>query len=147
MRRLTLLAAAVLASGCYTYTPITTRAVAEGKIVRVELTDAGSTSVTSAIGSQVLWVEGDVRDAGETRLTLALRTVGRRDFGESAWNGETLTLAGGDIRFVTERVRSRSRTAWAVSLIAAGSVAIVYSIARAAGQASGGSGRPDPTPP
>ncbi|HVT41141.1 MAG TPA: hypothetical protein VHE78_19045 [Gemmatimonadaceae bacterium] len=146
MRFVIVVAAAVILTGCYVYHPITTSAASTGKYVRAELTDAGSASVAPAIGTNAVWIEGEVQEARDARLTVTLRVVNRRDLGESTWNGETVSLSAGDIRTVRERVLSRGRTATTVSLLSAGGIGVIYAIAHATGLVSGSSGRP-PTPP
>jgi hypothetical protein len=147
MRALSVVAAAVILTGCYVYHPISTNAASMGKYVRAELTDAGSESVAPAIGTDAVWIEGEVQEASDTRLTIALRAVSRRDMGESTWNGETVSLSAGDIRTLRERVLSRGRTATTVSLVSAGGIGVIYAIAHAAGLVSGSSGRPPIPPP
>jgi hypothetical protein len=147
MRSVSVVAAAVLLTGCYVYHPIATNTASTGKYVRAELTDAGSTSVAPSIGTNAIWIEGEVQDASDTRLTMALRVVSRRDLGESTWNGETVSLNAGDVRTLQERVLSRGRTATTVSLLSAGGIGVIYAIAHATGLVSGSSGRPPIPPP
>ena len=147
MRSVSVVAAAVILTGCYVYHPITTNAASTGKYVRAELTDVGSTSVAPAIGTNAIWVEGEVQEASDARLTITLRAVSRRDMGESTWNGETVSLNAGDIRTLQERVLSRGRTATTVSLLSAGGIGVIYAIAHATGLVSGSSGRTPPPPP
>jgi hypothetical protein len=147
MRSVSVVAAAVILTGCYVYHPITTNAASTGKYVRAELTDAGSTAAAPAIGANAVWIEGEVQEASDTRLTIALRAVSRRDMGESTWNGETMSLNAGDIRTLQERVLSKGRTATTVSLLSAGGISVIYAIAHAAGLVSGSSGKPTVTPP
>jgi hypothetical protein len=147
MRPVGIVAAALILTGCYVYHPITTNAASTGKYVRAELTDAGTASMTPAIGSNAVWIEGEVQEANANGLTIALRAINRRDFGESTWNGETVSLNAGDIRTLRERSLSRGRTATAASLISAGGIGVIYAIAHATGLVSGSSGRPPVPPP
>jgi hypothetical protein len=87
MRPVGIVAAALILTGCYVYHPIATNAASTGKYVRAELTDAGTASMTPAIGSNAVWIEGEVQEANANGLTIALRAINRRDFGESTWNG------------------------------------------------------------
>ena len=147
MRCIRTLVVAVLLSGCYAYQPMTAGAPSTGKYVRAELTDAGAAAVAPAIGSNVLWVEGEIQSTDDGRITVALRTVNRRTFGESTWNGETVSLAAGDVRTLQERVLSRGRTTAFVSVVSAGAIGVIYAIATASGLVSGSSGRTTPPPP
>ena len=147
MRRSSAIPVVLLLAGCYAYHPTTPAAIGIGSYVRAELTDAGAASVQPAIGTSVLWIEGEVREANERGLTLALRTVNRRDFGESSWNGETVSLTAGDIRFLNERVLSRGRTTAMVSALSVGGLGLIYAIAHATGLVAGSTGRPPPPPP
>ena len=133
--------------GCYTFHPVTASGTSVGEYVRVELTDIGAETVKAGVGSGALWLEGDVRATNNGGLTIALRTVSRREFGESSWNGETVALGMTDIRSMSARVLSRSRTYASASIAAAIGIGLIYWLAHSSGQASGSTGPPSVTPP
>ena len=147
MRRLGRLVGLALLSGCYAYAPIARRATVAGSSVRVTLSDAGALAVSPLIGGSVDWIEGEVREATDSGMTVALRTVRRRDSGESTWNGEMIPLRGVDVESVSTRTLSRARTATALTMLSAAGVALIYGIAHALGAGAGGPGGGPPDPP
>jgi hypothetical protein len=142
------LAALPVLAGCYQYVPSPREGLSPATPVSVELSARGSLSVANKIGANVVTVEGNVTEASNSSLTLALVTVRRR--GESApstWNGESITLGPDDIDEVKRRQLSRSRTTLASVALGAASVGLVVGIAKATGSASGTvGGKPNPNP-
>ena len=148
MRFFSMIALAVVSSGCYQYVPLTPQAAPVGSQVRIELSDRGVVSVQPSLGNSVTAVEGTVRGAAADSLTIALADVERRGSGTQTWAGETIVLKPEDIRAVNERRLSHTRTTVvatsAITLAAAGIIAI----AKASGDASGESGnKPPPVTP
>lgn len=148
MRCFPMIALAVVSSGCYQYVPLTSQAPPVGSQVRIELSDRGVVNVEPALGQGVTNVEGTVRGAVADSVTISLASVQRRQSGTQTWAGETLVLKPGDIRAVSERRLSQTRTTVvatsAITLAAAGIIAI----AKAGGEAEGESGsKPPPVTP
>ena len=146
MRRFPMVALAVVSSGCYKYVPLTPQSAPVGSQVRIELSDRGVVSVQPALGQSVTAVEGTVRGAAADSLVISLADVERRGSGTQTWAGETLVLKADDIRAVSERRLSQTRTTvvatGAITLAAAGIIAI----AKASGDAGGESGNKPPPP-
>lgn len=139
--------ASLLASGCYNYRDVNTgTSIPAETFVRVELTDAGTTNVTKAIGPYVMWLEGPVETAGSDGVTLRVTTLRRRGEGDTRWIGEQLKLGREDIRYMRSRQLSRGRTIAAATGFIGGGLGLLYIIAKAAGLVSGTPMRP-PTPP
>lgn len=148
MRFFSMIALAVVSSGCYQYVPLTPQAAAVGSQVRIELSDRGVVSVEPALGQSVTAVEGTVRGAAADSLMISLANVQRRGSGTQTWAGETIVLKPEEIRTVSERRLSQTRTTVvatsAITLAAAGIIAI----AKASGDAGGESGnKPPPVTP
>ena len=148
MRFFLTIALAVVSAGCYQYVPLTAPAAVVGSQVRIELSDRGVVSVQPALGESVTAVEGTVRGAAVDSLTISLASVERRGSGAQTWAGETIVLKPEEIRAVSERRLSHTRTtvvaASAITLAAGGIIAI----AKAGGDASGESGnKPPPVTP
>jgi len=138
----------VFAAGCYQYVPVNHAGLAPATPVSVDLSSRGTVNVASKIGDNVVAVEGNVTEANESSLTIALLAVRRRGQNDVAtWNGESITLSSGDIDEVRQRQLSRSRTAVASTALTAASVGLVVAIAKATGTASGTvGGKPTPNP-
>jgi hypothetical protein len=138
----------LILAGCYKYVEADHAELSPATAVSVELSMRGTINVANRIGENVVAVEGSVRDANPSSITLALQAVRRK--GEntmSTWNGESLTLASDEIGQIKRRELSRGRTAVASAALAAASVGIVVGIAKATGQASGTvGGKPSPNP-
>ncbi|MCC6931363.1 MAG: hypothetical protein IT359_20415 [Gemmatimonadaceae bacterium] len=140
-----LVGSALIASGCYSYRDVApTSPLPNDAIVRVELTDAGTERLSPAIGASVLYVEGAVQRNGNDGVALRVTTLRRRGEPEARWTGDLLQLNREDVRFMSERKLSRSRSILAGSGFGALGVALLYSIAKATGLVSGSPTRPTP---
>ena len=137
-----------LLAGCYQYVPSPRSGLPPATAVSVELSPRGTLSVANKIGDNVVTVEGNVTEANNSSLTVALLAVRRRgETAPSTWGGESITLAPDDINLVKRRQLSRSRTTLASVALGAASVGLVIGIAKATGSASGNvGGKPSPNP-
>jgi hypothetical protein len=143
MRRAGVLSLTLLTTGCFDYREVAvTPSLATGGIVRVELTDNGTTDLTKSLGPYVTILEGPVRSTDQDGLTLGVNTLRRRGEGQIDWTGDTVRIARTDIRYLTQRTPSRGKTGVAVATLAAAGVALIVTIARATGLVSGSSNRP-----
>jgi hypothetical protein len=143
-----MIALAVVSSGCYQYVPLTSQVPPLGSQVRIELSDRGVVNVEPALGHGVTTVEGTVRAAVADSVTISLASVQRRQSGIQTWAGETLVLKPGDIRAVSERRLSHTRTTVAATSAITLAAAGIIAIAKAGGDASGESGtKPPPVTP
>ena len=141
MRRVLVVGVSLLGSACFSYRAVPVTSIGTGTEVRITLTDAGTTSLTPAIGTYVSSLEGTIRSADPQAFTVALASVTRRGAGESRWNGELVTLGPSDIRDMELKHLSRSRSWTAASLFVAGGVAVITAIAKAKGHTDA-NGRP-----
>ena len=143
MRRVGVLGLTLLSTGCFDYREVAlSPSLATGGIVRVELTDNGTTDLTKALGPYVTVLEGPVRSTDQDGLTLGVTTLRRRGEGQIDWTGDTVHVAKTDIRYLTQRSQSRSKTAVAVAAVSAIGVALIITIAKATGLVSGSSNKP-----
>jgi hypothetical protein len=143
MRRAGILGLALISSGCFDYQEVNTAArPASGTMVRVELSDAGTSNAAKAIGPYVMFVEGPLQSADERAITLSVTNLRRRGEGDTRWTGEALTLPREDIRQLAERHTARGRTAVAIAAFATAGVALLIAIANATGLVNGSTGRP-----
>jgi hypothetical protein len=147
MRPLLSILVALTVGGCYRYRPIDSPAGAIGHEVSIDLSDRGTVSVNEALGSGVATVEGTIRAADSAAVTVSLSKVFRRgDREPTDYAGETVTLLPGDIRGVSVRELSRSRTMLFAGGTAALAAAAAAAIVNANGQAQGdGTTKPPPT--
>ena len=137
-RRLSLLAAVLLATACYRYDRVESLAPGDQRELRIELTDAGSASLAPVIGPSVIALEGRVVRQGDLRFTLAVGASMTRDRQERAWQGEPVEIAFADVASYSTRRFDRRRTA----TVAAGIVGGAIVMARLFGVSVGGSGGP-----
>jgi hypothetical protein len=147
MRRLTILSASLLTVACYRYASLETPAALEpGSIVRVEVSDAGTAGLVSALGTRVTNLEGTVVAATPDSVVIALSKVRRREMGEAGWSGEQVTLTPLFIRAMQLRSFSRQRSAWAVgaALVATAGGFIWIRTGSTGGGGGGGGGGPPP---
>ena len=129
MRVAVLAVAALLAVGCHTYEPLVGVTPVEGMRVLVQLTDAGSTTLSGYIGPQVVELRGRVSSADSVAILLSVSTVKTRDGSEPFWKGEIVTIPRALIaRTELERL-AKARTAGA----AGAGLALVVAIARGFG--------------
>ncbi|HEX4936397.1 MAG TPA: hypothetical protein VFV33_24620 [Gemmatimonadaceae bacterium] len=146
-RAAALVGVAVLTSGCYTYRDVSTSApLPHDTMVRVELTDAGTTHVTPTIGASVLYVEGALQRSSAEGVTLRVTALRRRGEPDARWTGDLLQLSKEDVRYLSERKLSRGRSIAAGASFGALGVGLLYAIAKATGLVSGSPSRP-PVPP
>jgi len=146
MRPLLSILLALPVGACYRYQPIDSPARAIGQEVNIELSDRGTVSVSQALGPSVAAVEGTLRSADSAAVTVSLSKVFRRgDREPTDYIGETVALQPGDMRAVSVRQLSRSRTVLFAGGTAAIAAAAAAAIINANGQAqSDGTTRPPP---
>ena len=131
----TLLAMLLVVSGCFHYQP-TTLAVSPGAMLRLQLTDSGSSQLTPVLGPHASTVDGRLLAQSDSGYSVAVNRV-VRDGTAVTWAGEQVFLPRDAIAVTEHRVLSRRRT-----LITAG-VALVGVIVTARLARNGGAGSPD----
>lgn len=77
---------------CHRYTPVATSGAQPGSEVRVGLTDAGSLSMASLLGGEVVAVEGTLRVRSADSLHLVMRATVQRNGVEQPWTGESISV-------------------------------------------------------
>jgi len=112
--------AALLATGCYSYTPIASTPAPSIELA-VDLTDRGRVHAAPDIGSAVTRVEGSLIDVNDTAYVLAVRSVMGVSGGRTRWGGERVALPRDYVARTFERRFSRSRT----TLVVTGVIAAV----------------------
>lgn len=102
-------AQALLAAGCYTYTPVASTPPASMELA-LDLTDRGRMEAARDIGSSVSRVEGSLIDVSDTAYVLAVRSVMGLSGVRTRWSGERVALPREYVARTFERRFSRSRT-------------------------------------
>ncbi len=139
------LAAAV--SGCYRNIPTQFHSVSAGNEVVVRLTSQGTSRLASSVGDFATQLQGGVKSADNSQLTLALSAVTRRgDVNPTRFQGETVSLNPGDVDEIFTHEISRRRSTTAFVALGAVGIGLVYVLAKAVGILET-SGTGNPTPP
>ena len=137
--------AALIANGCYRYTPIDSPTPGTGMPVRVRLTDDGAVKLGPLVGNRVEYVDGTVVTAADTALTLSVTGTTDRLGTEVSWRGEHVALPRPAIAGFERRTLDKRRS-YLAGGIAAGIVAAVgigFNISGSGGgTGSGGTGSP-----
>jgi hypothetical protein len=123
MRRIVLFAAVVL-SGCYSYTPITSPAPGVGSDVRVDLTDLGSAQLANTVGQRVGAIDGRTVSASDTSLTLTVAQTISHDGTVAHWNDEQVVIPRGAIARIQGRRLDTGRTYLASAVTVAGAFVV-----------------------
>src|ERR1700674_1852495 len=136
-------AVSFLVAACSTYTPTSLAVAPTSGTVRFSLTDAAHAESFGPLGSQVTSVEGQVRSATDSAITVAVSEGGRVAADNQAYHGEMITIP---TRYI-ERVEQK-RTQVAQSMLVAGAVigAVVW-IGSQAGHGAVSTRRPPGPPP
>ena len=111
LRLLISVIAAVVTSGCYSYTtvPIDTRPE-PGTILRAELTAAGSETLAPLIGADTRAIEGRLTSTGDEFLRFAVRQTETRRGAFIPWQGERVEIPKPLVADLRVRTLSRTRT-------------------------------------
>jgi hypothetical protein len=101
---------ALLAAGCYTYTPVGSAAPVPDDQLSLVFTDQGRVDAGSALGPSLERVDGRlVRTSDSAYLLRVLRVTDLRGV-QTPWRGETVSVARAWVGTTYERRFSRSRT-------------------------------------
>lgn len=110
-RAAVVMAAALLAAGCYNYLPLRRSRLAPSTYVAVTLTESGSEELAPYIGPNVLIVRGRFLSASERGLALSVAAVETRRGESLEWKGETVTVPGEFVRALEKRQVAHGKTA------------------------------------
>jgi hypothetical protein len=126
-RRLALLLALLQLAGCYTYVPVGTARPQPGSRVAIAITDRGRVALTEPVGPGARRLEGDLVEATDTSIVMAVSSVRYLDLSVPArWSGQRVELRPDHIGDVRERRLHRTRTWFAVGLAALGVIATTF---------------------
>jgi hypothetical protein len=145
--RLAVALIAVLASGCYTYRPVTAPRVSER--VRLTLTGQGTEELARFLGPRVVGAEGDLTSIqSDGAMVVAVDFVRLADGTRQPWTGEgVVTFPAGYVTEVRERTFLRRQSYVAGGALTGGLIAVAIMALRSGGAGGNGGGGPPPPPP
>lgn len=136
--------AIVAAAGCYEYVPVAPSPTLVGQRVRLELTDAGTVSMASALGPSIDAVEGTLLADSAQVYEVAIAATYARNGAEAYWRGERVDIQHALVSGPSARRFSVSRTAFVAAL---GTVGLGAMTAALRGKGESGGGVPVAGPP
>jgi hypothetical protein len=118
-----LLPAAFVLTGCYDVNMVRPDATLAGQVLQVELSPEGTSRLAPIVGREAARLDGVLLKANDTALTLAVRSLVRRDGTDERWSGEQVRIPAIDVRIAKRESLSRVRTL-AVAALGLGAVAL-----------------------
>jgi hypothetical protein len=126
LTRLGSLVCVVALVGCYTLQP-TGGAVPEvGKVIGLEINDAGRVALGGAMGPSIGQIEGRLVQKDNSEYVVAVTAVHLLRGGEQVWRGEAVHIKSEFVSSVSERRFSKSRSA-ILAAVGVGAIAIIAS--------------------
>lgn len=144
-----LISTGLLVTGCYTSAPSTVSELSPNTTVEAQISDVGRVALSQPVGPEVERLDGRVTSSSDSSVVLMVSNVSYLNGISNAWQGQQVTLRPQDVKFVTERTFSRSRTALLIAAMA-GTLGLVIATTGFLGFLSGKGGpdKPvDPAPP
>ncbi len=96
-KQISIVAAISFSSACATYTPMPHSMPVAKETVRLTLTEAAQTESFGRLGSRLRTVEGQVRSADDSSITIAVNEVGRTFSDNERVQGELVTIPRRDV--------------------------------------------------
>ena len=115
-------------AGCYAYFPKTQAEVAPNTIVAANISDVGRVAIGERVGTEVSAIEGLVVARSDTALSLMVSEVRFLNGLSNHWQGQEVSLRPVDVKSVTQRTFSRSRTVIMLGAVTAGVLAAVLGL-------------------
>jgi hypothetical protein len=133
----------VSVAACSTYAPTSLASAPASGTVRFALTDAARAESFGPLGTQVTSIEGQVRAASDSAVTIAVSEVGRVAADNQGFQGEMIVIP---TRFIGRVEQKRTQVARSL-MVAGGLIGAVIWIGSQAGHGSISSRRPSGPPP
>ena len=137
------LTTAALTVGCHSYVPIDPADVTPSRVVRLDLTDAGSVALGPAVGPYAVSVDGRISQRDDSVLVIAVSQVTRRSGAEESWNGEAVRVPRAGVASLGVEKLSPART----GLVVGGLAALGAALGATLGGGGGAGGRTPPPAP
>lgn len=99
-----------LLAGCYVYRPASTVVPDVGTRVAAQLTGTASDTLARFVGPGVTTVRGDIVDATDTDVVLAVTSVLDRSGRDQSWQGEHIRLGRAAVQAYQQRRFSLGRS-------------------------------------
>jgi hypothetical protein len=97
-------------AGCYAYFPKTPAEVTPNTIVAANISDVGRVAIGERVGTEVSAIEGLVVARSDTALSLMVSEVRFLNGLSNHWQGQEVSLRPIDVKSLSQRTFSRSRT-------------------------------------
>lgn len=137
---------ALWTSGCYAYVPRTTSEVRPNTVVTADITDVGRVALGERVGAEVMRIEGKVVQRSDTAFRLMVSEVVYLNGLSNHWQGQEVSLRTQDVKSVSQRTFSTSRTAIMVGAVVAGALFAIFGLSFL-GLTSGDASRDKPGEP
>ena len=118
----------VWTSGCYSYAVRPVSEISPNSTITADINDVGRVALGDRVGPEVMQVEGKVVQRSDTSVRLLVTQVTYLNGNTEEWQGQEVGLRVQDVKSVTQRTFSRSRTALLIGAIAVGFVATILSL-------------------
>jgi hypothetical protein len=112
--------------GCYTLQPTGGPVPQAGKIIGLDINDAGRVALGGAMGPSIGQIEGRLVQKDSSEYVVAVTAVHLLRGGDQVWRGEAVHIKTEFVSSVYERRFSKARSA-ALAAIGIGAVAIIAS--------------------
>ena len=124
--RLGSLVCAVVLVGCYTLQPTGGPVPDVGKVIGLDINDAGRVALGGAMGPTIGQVEGRLVQRDSSAFVVAVTAVHLLTGGEQVWRGESVRIKSEYVSSLYERRFSKARSA-ALAALGVGAIAIIAS--------------------
>lgn len=118
----------VSVSGCYTYAARSTSDIKPNLYISAEINDAGRVALGQRVGPEVMRMDGQVVEQTDSSVQLMVSKVTYLNGFSDTWQGQSVSLRTQDIKSVTQRTYSKSRTALLIGAMAAGLILTVLTL-------------------
>lgn len=115
-------------SGCYAYAVKPMSDVPPNASIAADISDVGRVALGTRVGSEVARVEGKLVQRTDTSMDLQVTQVTYLSGRSDAWQGQQVTLKPQDVKMVTQKTFSRSKTALLIGVVVVGLVATILSL-------------------
>ena len=141
--RMVRVAAIILSTACYRYSPVIEPTVSPGAHVRFAIEQQGTPALRSVLGDETIGVEGLVVAATDSAYALSVEATLKRGAVANVprrlvWAGESVLIPRASVTQVERRSLDRKRTTRAIALATVVAVVTVKLIVSTIGSSSGG---------
>ncbi len=133
--------------GCYKSVPTTFDGLQPNTTIVADVNDVGRVSLGQNAGPEVARLEGKVVQKSDTAARVLVSSIWYLNGTESAWQGQELMLRNLDIKSVTQRSFSRSRTTTAIIGLAAVAAVVIAKTGFVGFLSGEQEGKKNPPPP